>query len=288
MKHLKPYYAFFILLFSCAGTVPEQPKRSNEFNAYWYNNEAEISSYTLSQARYGELHEGEAVLVFVTEPFSANKLVKPDSATAEDVPVLKLNLMKKFNTGIYPYSIMTSIFTPISGKQNSMKITASSQEWCGHTFTQLENRGNYQITSHSYFESEGEQKFKVPTALLEDDIWSKIRLSGTIPEGKVKMIPSFSYIRLMHKELKAYDCHITATDSSVSLSYPELGRTLSIAHEQTFPYKILGWKETYLSGFGQEKVLLTTTASLMKTIKSTYWEKHFNKNSHLRNQLDLK
>ncbi len=288
MKYFNPQYFFFILLFSCAGTIPEQPKRSEAFNAYWYNNEAEISSYTLSQARYGELHEGQAVMVFVTEPFSQNKLVKPDHSTDQDVPVLKLNLTKKFNTGIYPYSIMTSTFLPISGNENSMKVTCSSQEWCGHTFTQLENKSKYEVTSHSYFESEGEQSFSVKEALLEDDLWSKIRLSGTIPEGKVKMIPSFSYVRLMHQELKAYDCEISKTDSSILMSYPALDRTLSITYEQTFPFKILGWKETYVSGFGEKKERLTTTATIMKTIKSTYWQKHFNKDGYLREQLDLK
>ena len=67
-----------------------------------------------------------------------------------------------------------------------MKVTCSSQEWCGHTFTQLEHKGKYHITSHSYFESEGEQKFSVEEALLEDDVWSKIRLSGAYSRRKSK------------------------------------------------------------------------------------------------------
>ena len=288
MIYLNPQHTIFILLFSCAGTIPKQPKPSQEFTTYWYNNEAEISSYSLTQARYGELHKGEAVLVFVTEPFSEKKFVKSDNPTVNDIPVLKLNLTKKFNTGIYPYSIMTSVFTSITDEQNALKITCSSQEWCGHTFTQLENKGNYHITSHSYFETEGEQKFSLQKTFLEDDVWSKIRLSNQLPEGKVKMIPSFSYIRLMHKELKAYLCEITKTDSSITLSYPELDRTLSISYEQTFPFKILGWEETYSSGFGQKQQLLTTTAHLMKTIKSAYWEKHNNEDSYLREELKLK
>ncbi|MGB2691994.1 MAG: septum formation inhibitor Maf, partial [Thermodesulfobacteriota bacterium] len=43
---------------------------SEEFKAYWYDGKAEITSYKLEQARYGELHEGYAVMVFVTEDFS--------------------------------------------------------------------------------------------------------------------------------------------------------------------------------------------------------------------------
>ena len=92
----------------------------------------------------------------------------------------------------------------------------------------------------------------------------------------------------MHRTLKAYDCEVTKTDSSVSLFYPALDRTLTIAHESTFPFKILSWNETYVSGFGTKKEKLTTSGTLKKTIKSAYWEKHFNANSHLRDELDLK
>ena len=36
---------------------------SDEVKNYWYSGTAEISSYKLTQARYGELREGEAVMV---------------------------------------------------------------------------------------------------------------------------------------------------------------------------------------------------------------------------------
>ncbi|MDP7238046.1 MAG: hypothetical protein QGI34_15090, partial [Candidatus Latescibacteria bacterium] len=41
------------------------------FGDYWYQGKAEITSYTLKQARYGEIHDGHVVLIFVTEDFSA-------------------------------------------------------------------------------------------------------------------------------------------------------------------------------------------------------------------------
>ena len=87
-----------------------------EFGDYWYQGKAELTSYDLEQARYGEIHPGHAVLIFVTEDFSRSKHVKldrPQSAGDDAVKVLKLNFMKKFNTGIYPYSMMSSMFTPI-------------------------------------------------------------------------------------------------------------------------------------------------------------------------------
>ena len=52
---------------------------SEEFKNYWYAGKAEITSYKLEQARYGELHSGYAVLVYVTEDFSVSKHVKLDN-----------------------------------------------------------------------------------------------------------------------------------------------------------------------------------------------------------------
>ena len=42
---------------------------SQEFKKYWFSGKAEITSYQLSQLRYGELREGTAVTIFVTEDF---------------------------------------------------------------------------------------------------------------------------------------------------------------------------------------------------------------------------
>ncbi|MGB5358593.1 MAG: septum formation inhibitor Maf, partial [Eudoraea sp.] len=72
---------------------------SPEFKEYWYAGEAEITSYKLEQARYGELREGHAVLIFVTEPFLADKQVKADRSNSENIQVLKFNSTKKYFTG---------------------------------------------------------------------------------------------------------------------------------------------------------------------------------------------
>ena len=75
---------------------------SDEFKTYWYTGEAEITSYQLEQARYGEIREGKAVLIFVTENFLPQIQVKADEENPSNISVLKLNATKKFNTGIYP------------------------------------------------------------------------------------------------------------------------------------------------------------------------------------------
>ena len=68
---------------------------NNAFGDYWYQGKAELTSYTLEQARYGEVHQGHAVLIYVTEDCSRHKQVKiddPDAAGADRVMVMKLNL----------------------------------------------------------------------------------------------------------------------------------------------------------------------------------------------------
>lgn len=104
------------------------------------------------------------MLIFVTEDFSNSKQVKLDNPEAnmdDAVKVLKLNLVMKFNTGIYRYSIMESVFTPVySGKHpDTLKLTSSSQEWCGNVFTQLNlDENSYNVRLFSYFESEGDKE----------------------------------------------------------------------------------------------------------------------------------
>jgi hypothetical protein len=153
---------------------------SAEFKSYWFNGQAEISSYKLTQARYGELREGKAVMVFVTEPFSLSKWVKldqPESNPEDKVDVLKLNFTRNFETGIYPYSLLTSVFSPINGRK-AMKINNSCQEWCGHTFAQLKLvNDQYDWLLHSYFETENEESYSIQNSISEDDIWTKIRIN---------------------------------------------------------------------------------------------------------------
>jgi len=181
-----------------------------QFKSYWDRGKAELTSYDLEQARYGEIHKGEAVMVFVTEPFSASKQVKLDEPAmpkSDVVNVLKLNMTKKFITGLYPYSMMLSAFTPVNVKTNpnTIKISASSQEWCGHTFTQLnlQDDKSYVAKLFSYFESEGDKEINIKAELLEDEVWARLRIApNDLPVGNLKVLPGALYQRLRHIELE--------------------------------------------------------------------------------------
>ncbi|GAA4897725.1 hypothetical protein GCM10023311_23130 [Flaviramulus aquimarinus] len=275
---------------SVTNTETKKPatKLSPEFNSYWYAGEAEISSYKLEQARYGEIREGKAVLIYVTEDFLPNIQVKADHQNTNNVSVLKLNATKKFNTGIYPYSIMQSTFYPVANNEHAIKVSSSMQEWCGHVYAQLNNRDQFEILSHSYFEGEADAHLKLEKSILENELWTQLRINPkSLPTGNLEIIPSFEYTRLRHVPIKAYKAIATLSGSAYSISYPELNRTLTIVFNPNFPYEILGWEETFKSGFGPHAKILRTKASKLKTIKSAYWEKNSNQDEILRETLKL-
>lgn len=272
--------------------IPPAKVLSEEFKKYWYAGEAEISSYQLEQARYGEIRTGTAVLIYVTEDFLPKKQVKADRQNTSNIPVLKLNATKKFNTGIYPYSVMQSTFYPVADNQHAIKVSNSIQEWCGHVYAQLNNRKQFEITSHSYFENEADQDFKLDKAMLENELWAKVRINpNALPQGDLQIIPSFEYARLRHKEIKAYSAKASiekgTTTNTYTLEYPELDRSISITFNASFPYEIEHWTETYKSGFGPNAKKLTTKATKIKSIKSAYWSKNSNKDEVIREELGL-
>lgn len=268
---------------------------SDEFKQYWYAGKAELCSYDLMQARYGEIHEGSAVTIFVTEDFSKSKQVKldnPQTAGNDKLPVLKLNLIKKFNTGIYPYSIMMSVFSPvdIDNYPDAVKVTANVQEWCGMSFMQLNKQeSSFEMNSYSYFEKEGDQSATFKSCIPEDQLWNLIRLSpGRLPVGKQQLLPGSLYTRLTHIPLSVQAAVLTLQDegtvSIYTIDYTTQKHTITIRFENSFPHKILGWEETF-PGFDGK--LLTTTATLNKTLMSDYWAHHNNSDRVMREQLGL-
>jgi len=267
----------------------------DDFNQYWYAGEAEISSYDLQQYRYGEIHPGHAVLIFVTEPFSKKKQVKldyPQKDPGDEVSVLKLNATKKFNTGIYPYSTIQSIFTPVSLDKypSTLKVATSSQEWCGHTFEQLNlSKNGYDHKLFSYFESEGDVEDKIGKALLEDELLNRIRINPeSLPVGKVDVIPGTIHARFAHTPLSVEKAIITLEQADrtgqmlYQINYPRLGRSVLIYFDQAFPYLIQSWEERSM-----KHPDLITKATRKKTIKLDYWSRNGLEDAGLRERLGI-
>ena len=266
---------------------------------YWYQGKAEINRFTLEQNRYQDIHPGELVMVFVTEDFLTDKQVKNDTyQNPNSTPILKNNIMRKFPTGIYDYSIMTSVFTPVETKDfpYTLKLTASSQEWCGQTFMQLNyKKRGYEVQLNSYFENEGDQSKQVPHAILEEELFNRIRMNPeALPIGEFMMLPSTTYIRLSHKAFIPMKATASLNDytgsdfegtalKSYKVKYPDLNRTVEIVFENKSPYKITGWKDSYPSAF--DKKIRHTIAKRTHLIMSDYWQKNSLSDMELRESL---
>ncbi len=264
---------------------------SPEFKGYWFSGKAEITSYQLSQLRYGELREGTAVTIFVTEDFLPKEQVKANKYSENNIPVLKLNNTKKFVTGIYPYSIMNSTFSPLATKEHPIKITTSSQEWCGQLYMQLNNTDKFEIISHSYFEGEADQNLNIDKVLLENELWNLIRINPEeLPTGDFMMIPSFEYIRLDHKKIQPYKANASITKKGkehiYTVNYPDLPRQLVIYFNSSFPFEIEKWEESSFTN-PNDTLGLKTTAIKIKRLRTNYWTQNSNKDIKLRDSLGL-
>ena len=269
-----------------------------EFNDYWYAGDAEITSYDLKQARYGEIHNGTAVLIFVTEDFSNSKQVKldnPNKNPKDAVSVLKLNANRSFNTGVYDYSIMQSVFTPVNieSLSNTLKVTTSVQDWCGQAFQQMNLKSNdFEFKQFSYFESEGDQVSRLEKHLLEEELFNRIRINpASLPIGSIKIIPSSLFVRLQHKDLKVESAIASLEEQDefnvYTVKYSNVQRSVKIKYKNTFPFEILSWEEDVIRGYGANARKLTTIATKKKTLKIPYWEKNGSKDVYLRNELGL-
>lgn len=282
----------FVLLACSSQPKPSSPKDfdpDSAFKDYWFNGLAEVQSYDLLQTRYGEVRHGEAVLIFVTEPFSMQTYTKADQKGKNDVSVLKCNFTKRFNTGIYPYSIMTSTFVPVHHPTRGLKISCSVQEWCGHVYTEWLRKKKLEGHVRSYFQGESEEVKLAEDVWCEDDLWTTLRIDPTLlPTGKVNILPSVHLIRLLHLSNQPIPAEANLKTVSNTLKeyvvhYPSLQRTLKVQFSSTFPYTIESWMDTYPDG-GK---LQTSSGKLRKRIRVPYWQMNRNKDEVWRDSLQL-
>ena len=245
---------------------------SQTFKNHWFDGFAEISSYELTQSRYGQQRIGKAVLIFVTEDFLAKEQVKANQKSKTTIPVLKSNRTKNFLTGIYPYSIMSSSFSSLRKKHPLIKTVASIQEWCGQSYLQLNAREKENtLISHSYFEGEADQNLTLPKTISEDELWNLIRFNPkNLPVGEFYLLPSLEIIRLNHIEPKAVKATASLQAGNYTLYIPSLQRSLSIQFDPNFPYTIEGWEEKY-DHKGEQ---YTSTAKRIHTERRQYWQEN--------------
>ncbi len=293
--------ASILALLLVAAGATKDPKN---FWDHWGDGKAELSSYKLTIPRYGEFREGHSVMIFVTEDVSRKTRIKVESQDVpqgERVPVLKLNRVVKFNTGIYDYSVMTSVFSAVEkefGRDyfGPMKISFTAQEWCGHVFQMLlPHEDEAQLEMHSYFQSEGDQRREIdlPTdAMYEDNLPIWIReLKGEVlqvgEKREIKILPSLWQLRAGHVKAafkkgwiqKEEAGQIEALDSQIDAwkwTWKIDDRTETWCVEKAAPSRIL----KFSSSDG-------TRGEIMKSVRLPYWQLHDNDDLHYRSELGV-
>jgi hypothetical protein len=284
--------AIMLVLTCSRPQAQSQPvvETSSQFNAYWNSGKAELARYELRQARYGQLHSGEMIVISVTEPFRTDKQVKAESAEGlgHAINVLKVQQMRRFATGIYDYALTTTSFRPlVAYPAAALKVTGSAVDWCGQAWLQLNRKkDSFVVESRSYFENPGDTEYSVSAALSEDEIWQLIRLKpAALPVGQVRVIPSLISARLRHRivqtetaraELQQFARLKQTEYSLVYAQGQEDERQVAFVFESEFPHRVLEYRELYSDaiGSGGKKDKLSTVARLKKTILTSYWQQH--------------
>jgi len=207
-----------------------------------------LTRYELKQSRYGEIRDGDAVLIFVTEDF-------------------------------LPDRQMTSTFTPVDGDRQTLKVSSSVQEWCGHVYQQLNLRQDgYHEVLHSYFQDEADREARVGAAMPEDEIWTRIRIDpSSLPIGEVEVIPGLQDARMTHRPaaIERATAELSGEQGgSVAvyrLEYRDFPRTLVIRFEAAFPFTVLSWEEHH-DASGDERQI--TRATRTHSVMTDYWNKN--------------
>ncbi|MBD3314144.1 MAG: hypothetical protein GF344_00015 [Chitinivibrionales bacterium] len=263
---------------------------------------AEISSYKTVQPRYGEDRKAETILIFVPEHVSRTTRIKVEdySAVPEEnqVQVVKLNRVLRFNTGMYDYAAMTSVFTPLHKDTASLplKISLAVTEWCGNFYTHLlpqENGAKHVM--HSYFQSEGDKHDFIEgkaEALYEDNLPILIReFNGAfMKEGekrRMTIMPSLWMSRITHKTL-GFEKGWIKKGSLADLEVGEMSvkarrwewrlseRTSIYWTEADYPHRIVKWEMS-----NGEK------GELVRTVYKAYWALKDKQDNDWRDTLGL-
>jgi hypothetical protein len=277
---------------------------AEDFWSHWGDGKGEISSYRSVTPRYDEPREGYTVLVFVTEDLSRKARVKAESEAtpaSDRVPVIKMNRLTKFTTGMYDYSLMTSTFSSVGaelghGTFQPLKISFSAQEWCGQVFQMLiPERKDVELTLHSYFESERDlhRILTLPANHAFEDnlpIWIRELGGEVLAPGQrqtLEILPSAWITRSLHQEVKFEPGSILKEEgesvTAMGSEFPTWRFTWQVGArsetywtERAYPHRILKWSSSDGGG-----------GVLKQSLRVPYWQLHASQDLPYREKLEL-
>lgn len=270
------------------GRAPVDP----EFGSHWHDGRAEIDGYRFAVRRYGEERTGQAVMVFVTEPFRASTRVKaddPSRAPSDVFEALKLNLVRDFQTGIYDYNTMVSLFSR-SDSFDPVKLTFSSAEWCGHVYEELlvePQHLRHRVSSYFEGETTAGTLPHPPGGVIEEELFVRLRgLRGEyLRPGDRRTVPFMAgsfHRRLTHAPASWTRAEIERISELVNVQVPAGtfvtrlyvvrvtgGREGRFHIEAAYPHRIVKWAWSAARGTTAEA---SESGELTGTQRVAYWK----------------
>jgi hypothetical protein len=280
-----------------------QTGADDDFAARWYDGQAEVNGYRWSGTRYGELRTGEAVAIFVTETMSAKDHVKvdrPEEHEGDVLTVMKLNLVRDFQTGLYDYDTMTTVFARVEDLA-PVKLSFASTEWCGNVYEELDVRPtDVQVDVKSYFQDEttsgtlvNKQDGIVGDQLL---VWLRGLRGPVLALGESRTLPYLADAferRLRHSEIGWGEIGVTLRPELERVEVPagaysahvyELaaadGRSGTVAIGAEAPHLLLSWE------WRREDEVLDAGV-LTGSARLKYWELQSTSAEQVRTKLGL-
>ena len=278
-----------------------------DFESHWRDGQAELSGYEWSVTRYGQQRIGQAVMIFVVEPFSKSQKVKldhPSIAASDSFEAMKLNLVRDFQTGIYDYNTMVSVFTDTMDFM-PVKTSFTSAEWCGHVYEEL-LFGPKRIKElyFSYFEGESSSRMlrSKKGGVTEDGLFILLRdlRDDFLEPGEKRVLPFLAgsfYRRLTHRRLEWSTCEIERLAEFKTIEVPAgefsvVVYSVKTGHrigrffiEKPYPHRIIRWQWTAPKDVNAEG---SETGELTGTVRSPYWQLNGNGHEDHLTQLGLK
>jgi hypothetical protein len=294
------------VLISGNSPPPEPTTADLGFDARWHDGRAELDGYRYTITRYGQPRQGQAVMIYVTEPWSLSKRVKVEDASknpADVFEVLKLNVVRDFQTGIYDYNTMASLFVR-SQDFSPVELTFTSAEWCGNVYAKVDfEERTVRETLFSYFENEsGSRSLDRPTnGVTQEALFVLLRgMRGELLKaGERRTIPLLSGIlesRLRHRPLAWSSAQMERASQPVSVRVPA-GRWSNAVY---YEVKVQegGTGRFWIEPDGDRRILkwswskpgngeASESGELTGTLRTAYWKESGSGNEKLLRRLGL-
>ncbi|MCA9772258.1 MAG: hypothetical protein KC466_07595, partial [Myxococcales bacterium] len=210
------------------------------------------------------------------------------------IDVLKLNLVRDFQTGIYDYNTMVSLFVE-SSDFSLVKQTFTSAEWCGHVYEDLvfgpKATG---ARVFSYFEDESfDGKITLPKGgVTEEQFLVLVRgLRGPYlqpgEKREVPFLPGTLRRRLAHRPLAWNTARIQRLEnpetvtviagtfpSDVYVVHTATGRKGVFHVERAEPHRVVRWSWDQAKEGASAPFETAERAELAGTTRLPYWKLH--------------